>query len=213
MHAQQYQVRVNSARPYCYRKSTTESTLAWDRLELGKRSLMSFQSMKQPTVQKPTRSKELEQRLKKLEAIVNALNLNENDELLLSPSLRPTNQAPTVVPASPSVHPSFPSYVDQPRLDLQKLFFSTGAGYMFLTEQQALKALYESVFLRFAIYSVASTVAPPSMVTVEFGNRQEMGEVYFRRAESFLRRVFKKPSYHGVIGLFALVIYCTRIIC
>ena len=139
------------------------------------------------------------------------LNLNENDELLLSP--RPTNPAQTVVPASPSVHPSFPSYVDQPRLDLQKLFFSTGAGYMFLTEQQSLKALYESVFLRFAIYAVASTVAPPSMVTVEFGNRQEMGEVYFRRAESFLRRVFKKPSYHGVIGLFALVIYCTRIIC
>jgi hypothetical protein len=72
------------------------------------------------------------------------------------------------------------------------------------------KAITESIFLRFVVYAMAATVAPPSMISAEFGTRQDMAESYFRRAESFLRRIFRKPSYHGVLGLMGLVVYCTR---
>jgi hypothetical protein len=94
---------------------------------------------------------------------------------------------------------------------LEDLFFNTNAGYLFVSEMDTKKAIQESVFLRFVCYAMAATVAPPSMVSAEFGSRQDMAESYFRRAESFLRRVFRKPSYHGVLGLMGLVVYCTRI--
>ncbi|KAJ3306858.1 hypothetical protein HDV03_003895 [Kappamyces sp. JEL0829] len=169
-------------------------------------------------------SKALEDRLKKLESIVQSLHLDEtsnSDDGHYATSSPPSisgqphgklqQMPPMVVPASPSPSiASFPSHVDALRPDLEDLFFSTGSSYLFLQESHTRKAIQESFFMRFAVYTLAASVAPPKMVHAEFGSRQEMAEAYFKRAESFLRRVFRKPSYHGVIGLFGLILYCTR---
>ncbi|KAI8897926.1 hypothetical protein BC833DRAFT_591862 [Globomyces pollinis-pini] len=172
---------------------------------------------------KPGRSKALEERLKKLEAIVDALNLDEHSvsdsqDEGHKPTGSPNSHMSrltlqSVIPASPapSAASQFPPYVDYKRPDLEELFFAgAGAGYCFLSEDQARKAMNESTFLRFVFYALAASVAPPSMVNAEFGSRQEMADIYFRKSETFLRRIFRKPSFHGVLGLLGLVIYCTR---
>jgi hypothetical protein len=178
----------------------------------------TYPDSKKP-VPKPGRSKALEERLKKLEQIVDSLNLDETsnsdshdiDHNSQSPSFHRVANS-HVIPASPSPSmASFPIHVDSLRPDLEELFHSTSAGYLMLDEQQTKKAIHESIFLRFVIYALAAMVAPPSMVSAEFGSRQEMAEIYFKRSESFLRRIFRKPSFHGVIGLFGLVVYCTSI--
>jgi hypothetical protein len=164
-----------------------------------------------PTTTQKSSKQALEERLKKLEAIVRNLDLVERRS---NPDEIQSFKATSTFPASPSQietqsHASFPVQDAKPRKDLEELFFSTGSSYLFLTEIQVKKAIQESFFLRYVIYTLSSTIAPPLMVTAEFGSRKEMAEFYFKRAESFLRRVFRKPSYHGVLGLFGLVLYCT----
>ena len=193
------------------------------------------------------RNKALENRLKKLESIVQALQLDEmgSEDGMSSPSptLRqavPASSTTThVAVSSPSYNSkssqflsaittsnlkspslsgasnntsssSFPPHVDAQRPDLEELYFSTGQSYVLLKEEDSRKAIQESYFLRFVCYTLASTVAPPDLVPPEFGSREAMAEAYFKRAESFLRRVLRKPSYHSVLGLFGLILYCTR---
>jgi hypothetical protein len=188
------------------------------------------------------RNKALENRLKKLESIVQALQLDElgseDGMSSSSPTLRQAtpasnSQAATINASnyknshylsatnnlkSPSVSgasnvtssSSFPPHVDAQRPDLEELYFSTGQSYVLLKEEDTRKAIQESYFLRFVCYTLASTVAPPELIPPEFASREAMAEAYFKRAESFLRRVFRKPSYHSVLGLFGLILYCTR---
>ncbi|KAJ3259960.1 hypothetical protein HK103_001470 [Boothiomyces macroporosus] len=177
----------------------------------------SYYDLKKPGP-KPGRSKALEDRLRKLEAIVDALNLDEhsasdsNDVKSVSPSQMSKLAIAPVVPASPafSRHTAVPPHVEAPRPDLEELFLSTGSSYLFLNEEEIRKAINDSLFMRYVVYALGASVAPPSMVSAEFGSRKDMAEVYFKMAETFLRRVFRKPSYHSVLGLFGLVIYCTR---
>lgn len=152
----------------------------------------------------------LEERLRKLEAIVRNMDLDRGSNPEVETSVLSPGKAPSIIPASPAVSmASFPVHVDNPRPDLEDLFFSTGSAYVFLSESQVRKAIQESYFFKYVVYTLSSTVASPNLVLSEFGSRQEMAECYFKRAESFLRRVFRKPSYHGVLGLFGLILYCT----
>jgi hypothetical protein len=161
-------------------------------------------------VEKKSRPKALEDRLRKLETIVNSLHLDEHSQSGESHEENRWLQA-TVIPTSPALSTApFPAFVDQLRLDLEDVFFSTNSGYLFVSEKDVRRAMKESVFLRFVIYAMSASVAPPNLVTADFGTKQVMAEAYFRRAESFLRRVFRKPSYHGVLGLMGLVVFCTR---
>jgi hypothetical protein len=160
-----------------------------------------------PTTQQKSSKQALEERLKKLEAIVRNLDLVERRS---NPDELQSLKASSAFPMSPSQsHASFPIQDTPPRKDLEDLFFSNGSSYLFLTEIEVRKAIQESFFLKYVIYTLSSTIAPPTLVTAEFASRKEMAEFYFKRAESFLRRVFRKPSYHGVLGLFGLVLYCT----
>jgi hypothetical protein len=165
-----------------------------------------------PDAKRRGRSQALEDRLRKLEAIVDSLNLDDTtgseDGKINQPFERITNSH--VIPASPSpTMAAFPSHVDALRPDLEELFLSTGASNMFLNAEQIKRATQESIFFRFVIYALASLVAPASMVNCDYQSRIEMAEMYFKRSESFIRRIFRKPSYHGVLGLYGLVVYCT----
>jgi hypothetical protein len=150
----------------------------------------------------------LEERLKKLEAIVRNMDLDKRSNTEDGPQMAANGLPSSPVPS----HSSFPVHVDAARTDLEDLFFSTGSSYLFLSEIEVRKAILESNFLRYVIYTLSSTVAQPQLVTSEFKSRQDMAEFYFKRAESLLRAVFRKPSYHGVLGLFGLILYCTSII-
>jgi hypothetical protein len=169
---------------------------------------------------KPGRSKALEDRLRKLESIVESLNLEEmsnsdsrEDEHNMALSSVRIPQT-TVVPASASSSSNgFLPHVDQARPELEEVFLNSSANYTFMSHDMIRKTISESIFFRNVIYSLASTVAPPNLVLAEFSSKEAMCEAYFKRAESFLRRIFRKPSYHGILGLMGLVVFCTSNVC
>ena len=167
---------------------------------------------------KQGRSTALEERLKKLEAIVQALHLeehsisdsNKDDEFLLNQPSVKLPSATAVGIMSPSIaYSAIPAHIETLRPDLEEVFLVSSVRYTFLTPESMHKAISESSFLRYVIYAISSTVAPLNLVTSNFSSRQEMGQMYFSRAESMLRKVFRKPSYHTIIGLMGLVIFCT----
>ena len=162
------------------------------------------------------RSTALEERLKKLEAIVQALHLEEHsiadsnrddDAMLNQNSIRLPSAVGITSPTTQ--YANFPAHLDVVRPDLEDVFVVSSVRYTFLTTESMHKAIAESTFLRNVVYAISSTVAPVNLVSSDFSSRQEMGQMYFSKAESMLRKVFRKPSYHTIIGLMGLVIFCT----
>ena len=146
---------------------------------------------------KPGHSKAIEERLRKLEAIVDALNINP-DQVNIEHS-----------PPRPSIKQDLSKYpqLEAVRQDLELCYADKINDLVCsIPSSQVLVAMRESDFLRYACYALASWNAPKELVPPSFSHQKQMAEAYFDLAVSVMDEAHDDPSYHAVLAFMILMI-------
>ncbi|KAI8914283.1 hypothetical protein EDD86DRAFT_198952 [Gorgonomyces haynaldii] len=165
---------------------------------------------------KPGQSKALEERLRKLEAIVDALQLSgedmqsENGYSVKSFSVQSQQNygRPMVPMAVPqSLDKGTEQKFNAQRQDLESIYLDRINDLILYTHpNQTQEAMRESNFFRFSCYAVASLQCPDTSVLPEFTNKLEMARMYFNKTISLLQEVYDDPSYHAILAFVNLLI-------